>query len=240
MKLVDVLNEELSKVLGANHNWMEVITRAVNSKASRFSNNGIIDDVITDVSGDIILQAKDGKLSIAVIRAKQSSTTEDELLLKLKAMLSSAAMFRTRDAMKSTYNRPLRASQFSQMGDDEGDFAETVEATPESSGIELDDYINLLVNQLELMASIEEWKVGQRGGRNSVARLRLSKEVVVDRVNGMKLKALMSKYGITTKATMNAILEDINTAFAAVAKKLNDPVLLRALTMPRKWHRAKT
>lgn len=229
MKLKDALNEELSNVLGANHNWMNVITVAVGKRASKLFRNGLMDDVVADVSGDIIIHAKDGKLLEAVIRAKESSANEEELVQKLTATIVSAASYRTRDAMKGKYNRTMRASQFSQMGDGEGDFAETVEARPESSGLELDEYTDLLVKELELMASIEEWNVQGKGRRNSLSRLRLSKEVVVDRVQGMKLRDLMSKYGVTSKDTMNSIFMDINTAFARVAKKLNDPVLLRAL-----------
>lgn len=225
MRLEDALNEELSKVLGVNHNWMGVITKSIVTRYRWLSGNGLIDDVIADVSGDIIIQAKDGRLSLAVIRAKELSTNDADLLKNLISTVFSATMYRTRDAMKLTYDRALKASQFSQMGDGEGDFAEVVEARPESSGLELDEYTDLLVEELELMAAVSEWN-----NHNKMAkRLRLTKLIVVDRVQGMKLKELMEKYKISSKATMQAILDDINTAFGTVAKKVNDPVLLQAL-----------
>lgn len=227
----NALNKELSKVLGVDHDWMGVITKAVNNRYRWLSKNAWIDDVVTDVSGDIIIEAQSGGLLNAVIRAKQSSKNDAELLKNITSTVQSATMYRARDAMKLRYDRNLKASQFSQMGD-EVNFSDTIEATPDSS-LDLDDYIKLLVDELELMATASEWM-----GKNRMAtRLRLTKEIVVDRVYGMKLKELMTKYGISSKATMSSILDDINTAFGRVAQKANEPILLQALDNPRKWRK---
>lgn len=225
--LKDALNIELSKVLGVEHDWMDVISKTVQWQAMKLSNSGLLDDVVTDVSGDIIIQAKTGKLSIAVIRAKEQATNDTELLRNLVGTVKSATRFRTRDAMKLRYDRTVKGSQFSQIeqNGEAGDFAEYVEARPESSGLELDEYTDLLVNELEVMATAAEWQSNNKLAK----RLRLTKLVVVDRVQGMKLKDLMTKHGVRGKATMQAIINDINIAFGNVARELNDPVLLEGL-----------
>jgi len=219
-ELEAALNEELSNVLGARHNWMGVIAGVAGRRASEFSRtrNGLLEDVVADVTGDIIIQAKDGKLAAAVIRAKEASNTDDELVENLRHVVMKAAFYRVSDAMKWRYRS---ATQFSQISE-ESDFAETVQARPEIES-DLSHYTELLVNELEVMATAADWKHKYK----LAARYRRSKEMVPDRIEGMAFKGLMEKYSVGSKGSMQLHLDDIGQALARVAGRLGDPTLLR-------------
>jgi len=226
-ELEAALNEELAKVLGAKHNWMGVIAGVAGRRASEFARtkNGLLEDVVTDVTGDIILQAKEGKLAGAVIRAKEASHTDEELVENLRHVVMKAAFYRVSDAMKWRYRSGTQFSQISA----ENDFSETVEARPETE-TDLTYYTDLLVNELEVMATAADWKHNRTGNPSypkQAKRLRKSKEMVPDRVEGMALKDLMEKYSVGSKGGMQQHLDDIGQALARVAGRLGDPTLVR-------------
>jgi hypothetical protein len=226
-ELEAALNEELANVLGARHNWMGVIAGVAGRRASEFARtkNGLLEDVVTDVTGDIILQAKEGKLAGAVIRAKEASHTEAELVENLRHVVMKAAFYRVSDAMKWRYRSGTQFSQISA----ETDFSETVEARPETD-TDLTYYTDLLVEELEVMATAADWKHNRTGNPSypkQAKRLRKSKEMVPDRVEGMALKDLMEKYSVGSKGGMQQHLDDIGQALARVAGRLGDPTLVR-------------
>jgi hypothetical protein len=232
-ELEAALNEELAKVLGAKHNWMGVIAGVAGRRASEFSwtKNGLLEDVVADVTGDIILQAKEGKLAGAVIRAKEASHTDAELVENLRHVVMKAAFYRVSDAMKWRYRSGTQFSQInvSNSNSIHGDFADTVEARPETD-TDLTYYTDLLVEELEVMATAAEWKHNRTGNPSypkQAKRLRKSKEMVPDRVEGMALKDLMEKYSVGSKGGMQQHLDDIGQALARVAGRLGDPTLVR-------------
>jgi hypothetical protein len=221
-ELKDALNAEFARVLGASHDWMSVIAGVVGRRASEFARtkNGLLEDVVTDVSGDIIIQATQGRLHAAVIRAKEASSTNDELVNNLRHVIMRAAYFRASDAMKWKYRT---RTQFSQIGEENG-FGDTVEARPEpESDLDLSNYTDLLVQELEVMAAAAEWQSKHR----LAARYRRAKEMVPDRIDGMAMGGLMEKYDIRSKGTMQLHLNDIGQALARVAGRLGDPTLVR-------------
>lgn len=219
-ELKDALNAEFGRVLGASHDWMGVIAGVVGRRASEFARtkNGLLEDVVTDVSGDIIIQATTGKLHAAVIRAKEASSTDAELVENLRHVIMRAAYFRASDAMKWRYRS---RTQFSQIGEENG-FGDTVEARPEPEN-DLSSYTDLLVKELEVMAAAAEWQNRHRLAK----RYRRAKEMVPDRIDGMAMAGLMEKYDIGSKGTMQLHLDDIGQALARVAGRLGDPTLVR-------------
>lgn len=244
-ELEAALNEELVKVLGARHNWMGLIFRVVAGRSSEFArtNNGLLEDVVTDVTGDIILQAKKGAFAGAVIRAKEASHTDAELVDKLQHVVVKAAFYRVSDAMKWRYGGGI---QFSQIGEENG-FDETVcqrhvdlqqlKANPDTDD-DLSEYKDLLVNELEVMATAADWHfdhTGNPGFQGQAKRLRKSKEMVSDRVDGFAMKDLMEKYGVGSKAGMQDHLADIRQSLSRVANRLGDRTLIAGVARGSKW-----
>jgi hypothetical protein len=235
-RLEAALNEELVKVLGARHNWMGVIAGVAVSRASEFARtkNGLLEDVIADVTGDIILAAKEGSFAGAVIRAKEASHTDAELVDNLRPVVIKAAFYRVSDAMRFRYRS---GTQFSQIGGTDG-FAETVEARPDTdSDSDLSEYTELLMNELEVMATTADWqyaKVGNPSHFELAKRLRKSKEMVSDRVNGMVFKDLKAKYGGSNQRMQDHI-DDIRKSLSRVAKRLGDTTLIAGVARGSKW-----
>jgi len=222
------LNNELTNVLGAKYNWLGVIAGTVGRRASSFAahKNGLLEDVVTDVTGDINIQARDGTLSKAVIRAKEASKTEAELVDNLRIVVMKAAYFRASDAMKWRY-RSL--TQFSQVAGETryDNFSELIPARSEAeSEFGTPDYVKLLIDELELMALAEEWG-GKGQFKHNAKRLRFAKEIVRDRVGGMSIRPLCKKYGLKRGSTAAAILHDIEQALVRVARKSKDSTLIR-------------
>jgi len=214
---MNTLNDELVAVLGTEFNWTQYIASIAANRASRFTKSAIMEDIVTDVVGDIIIEAKDGTLAEAVVKAKEASHTPAELLHNVKGVVMQATKFRVRDAVKWKYRQ--RAVQFSQIEQD----GQRVANIPErEEGGNLDAYKPLLVNELELMAA----QADRQRQTKLARRLRLAATIVPDRVDGWTLVDLKAKYGIKSKSTMNAILDDIGQALARVAGRLQDPTLL--------------
>lgn len=211
------LNEELTAVLGAEFNWAQYIASIAAHRASRFTKSAIMEDIVTDVTGDILIQAKDGTLAVAIAKAKEGASTDAELLHNVKGVVMQATKFRVSDAVRWTYRQ--RATQFSQIEADGNRIAEI----PAHEEADLEQYKSLLANELELMAQAAEWKKQTKLAR----RLRLAATIVPDRVDGWTLPELQEKYGVKSSSTMNAILDDIGQALARVAGRLQDPTLLR-------------
>lgn len=224
MNIEDALNAELEQVLGAKHNWMGVIAGVAGRRASKFvqHGNGLLEDVVTDVSGDIIMQAKNGKLALAVIKAKEASHTDAELVENLRHVVMKATFFRVSDAMKWRHERG--STQFSQMGDGEDtiSFAESIEGRSDTDA-DLSQYSELLQEELELMATAAEWQKKSR----LAARYRRSKAMVQDRIEGSSMGELMEKFDIGSKGTMQLHLDDIGQALARLAGRLGDETLLQ-------------
>lgn len=211
------LNEELTAVLGAEFDWAQYIASIAARRASKFTKSAIMEDIVTDVTGDILIQAKDGTLAVAIAKAKEGSNTPDELLHNVKGVVMQAAKFRVSDAVRWTYRQ--KAVQFSQIEVD-GQREWHVDKAQESN---LEEYKSLLVKELGLMAQAAEWKRQTKLAR----RLRLAATIVSDRVDGFTLDELQEKYGVKSSSTMQAILDDIGQALARVAGRLQDPTLLR-------------
>jgi len=207
------MNDELVKVLGADFDWASFIKTAAMKRASGY-HQAILDDIVADVTADIILAVKDGKLAVAISKARDASKDETELLKNLKGVVWQAAKYRVGDAVKWKYRK--RAIQFSNI---EGEFS--IQARSDNSN-EVDEYKPLLVNELNFMAS-----TAARHGKDKLAkRLRLAAQVVPDRIDGLVLGQLMERHGVVSSSRMQAILDDIGQALAHVAGRLNDPTLL--------------
>jgi len=222
------LNDELTAVLGADFNWTKYIANIAASRASRFTKSAIMEDIVTDVTGDILIQAKDGALAVAIAKAKEGAKTDDELLNNVKGVVMQATKFRVSDAVRWTYRQ--RAIQFSQLdpgGTRKGDSGQTFDgnslAVAAKDETDLESYKSLLVNELGLMAQAAEWKRQTKLAR----RLRLAATIVPDRIDGFTLAELQEKYGVKSSATVQAILDDIGQALARIAGRLQDPTLLR-------------
>lgn len=209
------LNKELSKVLGADSNWLRLIESAA-SKRMRIQ-GGAFDDIVTNVSGDIIIKAKNGKFAEAIIRAKEASGNEEELVSNLSRVIKKATYFRVSDILRNNEKNPVNQDL------EVAEYVVNKSRSTESDNLQFEEYKELILNELEVMATSFEWR------NNSVRakRLRLAKEVVLDRFNGYAMGDLMKKYNVASKATMQAILDDIRRAVSCIAIRLNDEVLIK-------------
>jgi len=219
----NALNAELTSFLGVKGNWVGIITASVSKRCSSFKKNGLFDDLLTDVISKIILGAD--KLAPAIARAKESSSTEQELLMKLCRVLSVAAAYRAQDVMKLHYTTTV---PFSQLTEKDVDCFLNITAKPEDE-FGTPDYIKLLIDELESKA-VEIEKDQLRLAK----RLRVAQKVVVDRVQGkMPLLQLARKYDLP-KSTMQAIFYDMQDALHRLAKRLDDPTLKMRAKKQRK------
>jgi len=235
------LNEELVAVLGAEFDWAQYIASIAAHRASKFTKSAIMDDIVTDVTGDILIAAKDGTLAVAIAKAKEAETPA-EVLHNVKGVVMQATKFRVSDAVRWTYR--TKAVQFSQIEHwsgsdvDRGRRIASVQAKPRRRALDrgrriasvqandesdLEQYKSLIVNELGLMAQAADRKKQTKLAR----RLRLAATVVSDRVDGFTLTELQEKYKVKSSSTMQAILDDIGQALARVAGRLQDPTLLR-------------
>lgn len=226
-EIKDALNHEFTNVLGTNHDWMGIIAGIVGKRANKFAQaqNALLDDVITDVSGDILIQAKNGGLTNAIIQAKSSSKTNEELVNNLRHVVMKAAWYRASNVMRKDHEKYHKVIRFSQMNaDQDADYAQTIVAPTiqNESESEYQDYVQMLQNELELMAIAHE----QQNHNRLAKRCRLAKKVVVDRANGLKINELMDIHNVPSKATMQAILDDIKLALERVAELSNNDTLL--------------
>ena len=218
----ELLNAELSNVLGAKHDWMGLITGVASRRANLLVRSGMIDDVVTDVSSDIIVDARDGTLSEYIVNVKTASKTEAEFVENLRHVMMKVVFYRVSDIMR----KRSRASQpFSQINNNEdGDFAQTiVDQHTEADDDGNLDFEQLIIDELELMAIGSEW----RGHYRRAAKLRRVKLIVHDRIAGMTLRALMKKHKIGSIPTIHSMIQDIGPAIANVGKRLDNNLLIR-------------
>lgn len=216
------LDRKLNEVLGASFNWMQYISSIAVNQARNFSKSGLIDDIVTDVVSDIVVQAeaKEGGLALALIRAKEASADDESLLRNVKGVVMQAAKFRVSDARRK-WQRFLKTPQFSQL-DSDGESGINAVVDEHRDASEYESYKPLLVNELQLMAQAAEWKRQTKLAR----RLRLAAEVVPFRLDGETMGELMERFEVKSTATMQAILDDIGQALARVAARTGNPVLM--------------
>lgn len=141
---------------------MQYIASIAAHRASKFTKSGIMDDIVTDVTGDILIAAKDGTLAVALAKAKEAETPA-EVLHNVKGVVMQATKFRVSDAVRWTYR--TKAVQFSQIKQGDRRIA-SVQANDESA---LEQYKSLIVNELGLMAQAAEHRP-QRSRRGSTRR----------------------------------------------------------------------
>lgn len=215
------LDRELAKVLGAEFNWGQYIRSIAVHQAKQFGKSAILDDIVTDVVTDLFIAAKDGKLAVALVKAK--GDTEDATLNNVKGVVMQAAKFRVSDARRKWDRWLNRTTQFSQIvtrdGADNG--AGDVAAHSDTTG-EYEAYKPLLANELELMAVRAEGRKETKLAR----RLRLAAQIVPGKLDGKTISELQAEFGVKSTATMQAIFDDIGQATARVAGRLQDPTLL--------------
>jgi hypothetical protein len=224
----NALNQEFANVLGTNHDWMKIIAGTVSRRANKFAQtqNALLEDVITDVSGDILIQAKSGGLAEAIIQAKNNSKDNDELVENLRHVVMKAAFYRASNVMRGEHEKYQKVIRFSQMNNEDADYSQTIQAptleNDEENQNQYQDYVDLIVDELELMAQAH-----QRKNKNRLAkRFRLAQEVARNRAKGMNINQLMTIHNVPSKSTMQAILDDIAHALANVAKQSNNNTLL--------------
>ena len=94
---MNVLDEELGKVLGVNSNWSDYIRNVARRVSIKFSNSAILDDIVTTIITEIYLSATKGKLCEALQKAKTASTNDADLLVNVQGVVKIAAKYRASD-----------------------------------------------------------------------------------------------------------------------------------------------
>lgn len=213
------MNDELVKVLGVEFHWTKYIAAIAANRASAYTKNALMEDIVADVTADIIMSAKDGRLAVALSKAKEASADETELVKNLKKVVMKAAWYRVSDAVRYRYKQ--RSIQFSQIGTEESG---PLDVAARFEGEEIgQEYGVLLAKELELMAQAAEWKKQTKLAR----RYRLAATVVPGKLEGLTMPELMERHEVKSSSTMQAIFDDIGQALARVAGRLQDATLLR-------------
>lgn len=214
------LNQTLTAVLGVEYDWQHYIASITQHAASQFTKSAIFDDILTDVTADLYFAAKDGKLTVALVKAKDEAKDDAELLSNVKGVVMQATKFRASDARRK-YQKRMGVVQFSQL--------EKVEETvAQREQTDASEYEALLVRELDLMAQSAEWtKKPWKSWAKLAKRYRLAATIVPDRLQGWGFDDLMKRHNVKSSSTMAAIMDDIELALARVAGKLQDPTLLK-------------
>lgn len=220
------LNAELVRIFGIEFEWLNYIKNIVNSRAASVRKKGLINDLVTDVIGDIFIDATtdENGLHKAIIKAKSS----DDHLNSMQAVVMQAVKYRVLDGLSWRYGnnkktKNAKDSQFSQLEEfASGDSASFDVAEKVSYDQDDQEYLDLLSHELNLMIRAAEWQ------GDTVLRKRYQRALAVlpDRLEGMSVAELMEKHGIGSTATMTKTLADIGKALAIVAQKTQSPKLL--------------
>ena len=131
---MNVLDEELGKVLGVNSNWSDYIRNVARRVSMKFSNSAILDDIVTTIITEIYLSATKGKLCEALQKAKTASTNDADLLVNVQGVVTIAAKYRASDERRKIehYRQFLSVSLDSEL-DSEIDYEAKSEIVSEKS-----------------------------------------------------------------------------------------------------------
>lgn len=209
---MNTLNDQLVHILGVDHDWESLIRATAASRASSIRNSAAFDDLVLNVTGDLILQL-DGQLSFSIAKAKES----DDVLESLKKVLRTATWFRVSDYMKHMHDK-RKSVQFSQFENDENfDVQEK-----QNHEFEMSQYETILIQELLKMS--EEARVLHKTQLSR--RYRLASQMIPDRLAGKSLVELKQSYEVKSKATLQSILDDMGIALSRIAGQLQDSTLL--------------
>jgi hypothetical protein len=203
------LNGELVNVLGVVYDWDKYIARILAGTTARgFTKNALMEDIVVDVTGDIIMEAKDGGLAAAIAKAHEASKTDAERLRNVQGVVMQATKFRGSNAVRYRYRSKMP------------NMAEGVDVAARPETETLDDYEGLIIKELEKMAANAEPRLARR--------YLLSAKMVPAKLAGAGFGELKAAFGVKGKATMAAHIDDIQQAFVRVAARQGDETLLGA------------
>ena len=217
------MNDLLTGVLGGvEYNWEKHIHRVVASNMPRLARSGRLQDVITDVTSDFVLASQDGSLKETIIKAKENSEDDVQLLDNMKKVLNRGIWYRTSTAIRSGKRKKVASFSEVDQGDTDEEIANSLMDHRIDSDKEYLAYGDELVKELEVMATAAEWKNNHRLAK----RLRLAKEMVHSRLEGKTFGELQVQFSVKGTATMKAILDDMGQALARIAARTGDSTLL--------------
>lgn len=194
------INECLAESFGVKHDWERVIIKVAHNRASRFQGNGIMDDIVADITSELVIKAKsEGGFKDSLQKARENSSTPEELVANTEKVVRTAAWYRVTHKMKRHLNGDV---QFSQIGNSnaDDDFSDSIPGA--SSELDYDMLRDALIAELN---KVSESPIDARLQR----RYKMAAEIVPDRLSGMTFDQLIEKYHIKSRSTLQAILEDI-------------------------------
>lgn len=145
------MNDQLNSILGIEFNWMNLIESFLVSYAPKVKQRGLMDEMVNDVAGDIIIALLSDETN-----GLKDALTKAEGLEQLKSVIIQAARFRARSLLrtdrKSRYSS--KGTQFSQLSSDENVF-DVADKYLTVELLEREEQMNQLRNVLQRLSNTD-------------------------------------------------------------------------------------
>lgn len=214
---------------GAVQDYEGIIASMVVSRMGLVRNSAKFEEVVADVTSDLVISSQTGGFATSIAKAKENSTTPEELVKNMKSVFMSGVWYRIQTAIR---NKKKRITTFSDLEDSvpqdnrKNESVFEVLTIDKKRGNEHHEYLSygdMIVEELEVMATAAEWINKNRLAR----RYRLAKEMVPGRLAGKSMLELKDEFSVKSRATMQDIFHDMQRAMSSVAKKTQNDILLR-------------
>lgn len=193
------INDELTKAFGVDTNWSTLIFSCILSRAGRIAKRGYLDDLFVDITSELIVKSKTGGFAIAISKAKDNSSTDDELLKNIKNVVKCAVFYRISNAIRTRYDKKSTPVPFSQLNE-EFDFS----IKPKTN-----DGLDLLIDELKSM--IQEQP-------DHSDRYELAITILLERLSGWSQTDLNKKHDLT-EYQVKLLNKDWNVAFSRMERQ---------------------
>ena len=214
---------------GAAQDYEGIIASMVVSRMGLVRNSAKFEEVVADVTSDLVVSSQTGGFATSIAKAKENSSTPEELVKNMKSVFMSGVWYRIQTAIR---NKKKRIATFSDLEDSipqdnrKNESVFEVLTIDKKRGNEQHEYLSygdMIVEELEVMAVAAEWINKNRLAR----RYRLAKEMVPGRLSGKSMLELKDEFSVKSRATMQDIFHDMQRAMSSVAKKTQNDILLR-------------
>lgn len=204
-------DRELNRILGVPFKWTRFIASLIIRYARDMARSAYFEDILTDTINGIMKDATEGGLAQAVAHAKANSQNEEELLNNMKGVVTEAVRLRASDFRRRYHKQQHRMIQFGQAEDDSPEMTSVKQAT--ARGVRPEDQAEEESLEHMVLSQIDQMIAQARESHQTrlVKRLELARLVASDRMAGMVMQDLMTKYELK-QTQMQSILQDIESA----------------------------
>lgn len=215
---------------GAAQDYEGIIANMVSRHMGLNRQSAKFDDVVTDITSDLVIAAQEGGLQLAIAKAKANSSDDETLAKNMKSVFMTGVWYRIQTAIRNKKRKTITFSEIeaiakSDSAKESDKLLFDVLAVDKKRGNEEHEYRSygqMIMDELETMALASEW-----GNKTRLAkRYRLAKQMVPGKLAGKTMTELRDEFAVKSLATMQAIFDDMAKATAWVASKTQNEILL--------------